>query len=309
MVKSMFAAVAGLKAHQSKMDVISNNIANANTVAYKSQSATFMDSIYSTITRPSGGNAVAGGGGGMNSSQVGYGSLLGSVRTDFSPSYPNYTGIGTDLYCDGPGFFMVGPFEANASPYQMELSRSGQFEVKNGHLVDSQGNYVYGTSATGWNADGTANAIPGMTQNAGNWEMGTSGTLSPIAVTGPADTVLTSFAVDGNGKITGTTDSGTVYELGYVALVNVDNPNGMVHTDGYYYKMGASDANGAAGAATVMKAGGNVGSLKAGYLEGSNVNIAQEFSDMIITQRGYQANTKIITVTDEMLEQLVNMKR
>ena len=54
MVRSMFAAVAGLKAHQSKMDVISNNIANANTTGYKSQSATFKDSIYSSLTKPSG---------------------------------------------------------------------------------------------------------------------------------------------------------------------------------------------------------------------------------------------------------------
>lgn len=319
MVKSMFAAVAGLKAHQSKMDVISNNIANANTVAYKSQSATFKDSMYSMITRPSGGNATAGGSGGMNSAQTGYGSVLGSVRTDFSTSYPNYTGIGTDLYCDGPGFFMVGPFQTTGSPYEMSLSRSGQFQVKNGYLVDSQGNYVYGASTTAWNADGSASAVTGMaesTAGAGDWDF-TAGTsqLEPIRVSelpGAAGTptgALTNFAIDGSGKISATSEDGTVYEMGYVALVNVNNPNGMIHTDGYYFNMGASNENGAAGTATIMKAGKAAGSLWAGNLEGSNVNIAQEFSEMITTQRGYQANTKIITVTDEMLEQLVNMKR
>lgn len=328
MVKSMFAAVAGLKAHQTKMDVISNNIANANTVGYKSQSATFMDSIYSTLTRPSGGNAVAGGNGGMNASQVGYGSVIGTVRTDFSPSYPNFTGIGTDVYCDGPGFFMVGPFSTTSTPYEMNLSRSGQFQVKNGHLVDSQGNYVYGSSATAWDADGAATAINGMDNASGDWEfnrpdmepvnIGTGQTIAavPPDPNVPGDTgtpekfdVYTGFAIDGNGKITATGESGKVYEVGYVALVNVNNPNGMTHSDGYYYQMGASDENGAAGAATIMKAGKSGGKLLAGYLEGSNVNIAQEFSDMIITQRGYQANTKIITVTDEMLQDLVNMKR
>lgn len=313
MVKSMFAAVAGLKAHQSKMDVISNNIANSNTIAYKSQSATFKDSMYSIITRPSGGNAVAGGSGGLNASQVGYGSVVGSVRTDFSTSFPNYTGIGTDLYCDGPGFFMVGPFQANGSPYEMKLSRSGQFQVKNGYLVDSQGNYVYGASSTTWDANGAATAINGMAQDAdGNWDF-TAGVdrLEPIevGVTGPNGETFTNFSVDGNGKISATADNGTVYEVGYVPLINVNNPNGMLHTDGYYYSMGSSDENGAAGAATIMKAGKTGGSLLAGYLEGSNVNIAQEFAEMITTQRGYQANTKIITVTDEMLEQLVNMKR
>lgn len=323
MVKSMFAAVAGLKAHQTKMDVISNNIANANTVGYKSQSATFMDSIYSTLTRPSGGNAVAGGNGGMNSSQVGYGSVVGTVRTDFSPSYPNFTGIGTDVYCDGPGFFMVGPFSTTSTPYEMNLSRSGQFQVKNGHLVDSQGNYVYGASATAWDNNGAATAINGMDNAGGDWEfnrtemepvnIGTAGVIPGDATATPPvpdkPDVYTGFAIDGNGKITATGESGKVYEVGYVALVNVNNPNGMIHSDGYYYQMGAADENGAAGAATIMKAGKSGGKLLAGYLEGSNVNIAQEFSDMIITQRGYQANTKIITVTDEMLQDLVNMKR
>lgn len=137
MVRSMFAAVAGLKAHQSKMDVISNNIANANTTGYKSQSATFKDSIYSSLTKPSGASAVAGGTGGLNASQLGYGSVLGAVRTNFTPSYPSYTGYNSDVYCDGPGFFMVGPFEQNASPYNSYLSRSGQFTVKNGYLMDS----------------------------------------------------------------------------------------------------------------------------------------------------------------------------
>lgn len=73
--------------------------------------------------------------------------------------------------------------------------------------------------------------------------------------------------------------------------------------------MGASDNSGAAGTASIIRAGKTAGSLMSGYLEGSNVDIAQEFSEMITTQRGFQANTKIITVTDEMLEQLVNMKR
>lgn len=323
MVKSMFAAVAGLKAHQSKMDVISNNIANANTVGYKSQSATFMDSIYTTLTKPSGGNTVAGGNGGLNASQVGYGSVVGTVRTDFTPSYPNFTGIGTDVYCDGPGFFMVGPFSTTSTPYEMSLSRSGQFEVKNGHLVDSQGNYVYGASATAWDATGAATAITGMSNAGGDWEfnrtqlepinIGTAGIIPGDPTATPPvpekQDVYTGFAIDGNGKVTATGESGKVYEVGYVALVNVNNPNGMVHSDGYYYHMGASDENGAAGAATIMKAGRSAGKLMSGYLEGSNVDIAQEFSEMIITQRGYQANTKIITVTDEMLQDLVNMKR
>lgn len=312
MVRSMFAAVAGLKAHQSKMDVISNNIANANTTGYKSQSATFKDSIYSSLTKPSGASAVAGGTGGLNASQLGYGSVLGAVRTNFTPSYPSYTGYNSDVYCDGPGFFMVGPFEQNASPYNSYLSRSGQFTVKNGYLMDSMGNYVYGATATAHNADGTATAITGMTKANGSWDFDNATTdLEPIKIgeKSKGGKTFTEYSIDGNGKITATDSEGKNYEMGYIALINVNNPGGMIKKDGYYFEMGASDNSGAAGTASIIRAGKTAGSLMSGYLEGSNVDIAQEFSEMITTQRGFQANTKIITVTDEMLEQLVNMKR
>ena len=303
MVRSMFAAVAGLKAHQSKMDVISNNIANANTTGYKSQSATFKDSIYSSLTKPSGASAVAGGTGGLNASQLGYGSVLGAVRTNFTPSYPSYTGYNSDVYCDGPGFFMVGPFEQNASPYNSYLSRSGQFTVKNGYLMDNMGNYVYGATAT---------AITGMTKANGSWDFDDATTaLEPIKIgeKSKGGKTFTEYSIDGNGKITATDSEGKNYEMGYIALINVNNPGGMIKKDGYYFEMGASDNSGAAGTASIIRAGKTAGSLMSGYLEGSNVDIAQEFSEMITTQRGFQANTKIITVTDEMLEQLVNMKR
>ena len=312
MVRSMFAAVAGLKAHQSKMDVISNNIANANTTAYKSQSATFKDSIYSSLTKPSGASAVAGGTGGLNASQLGYGSVLGAVRTNFTPSYPSYTGYNSDVYCDGPGFFMVGPYATNASPYESCLSRSGQFTVKNGYLMDSMGNYVYGASAAAHDTNGTATAINGMTKANGSWDF-TNGitSLEPIKIgeESPGNHPFTEYSIDGNGKVTATDSEGKNYEMGYIALINVNNPEGMIKKDGYYFEIGASDNSGAAGTASIIRAGKTAGSLLSGYLEGSNVDIAQEFSEMITTQRGFQANTKIITVTDEMLEQLVNMKR
>lgn len=231
MVRSMFAAVAGLKAHQSKMDVISNNIANANTTGYKSQSATFKDSIYSSLTKPSGASAVAGGTGGLNASQLGYGSVLGAVRTNFTPSYPSYTGYNSDVYCDGPGFFMVGPFEQNASPYNSYLSRSGQFTVKNGYLMDNMGNYVYGATATAHNADGTATAITGMTKANGSWDFDDATTaLEPIKIgeKSKGGKTFTEYSIDGNGKITATDSEGKNYEMGYIALINVNNPGGMI---------------------------------------------------------------------------------
>lgn len=135
-----------------------------------------------------------------------------------------------------------------------------------------------------------------------------------------------SIAVDKTGKITATTENNKVITVGYIALGKVENPAGLTHLDGPYYQ-----AKGGAGDLAVTTAGGAVtgclnnqdpqqnqdavrivgsdNSLLSGFLEGSGTDLATEFSEMITTQRGYQANTRIVTVTDSMLEELVNMKR
>ncbi len=105
--------------------------------------------------------------------------------------------------------------------------------------------------------------------------------------------------------IMGTDRNERTIPIGQLALVSVENPNGLEKKNGYYYSVGPN-----AGAVEAIKPnGGPVGIIKGGFLEMANVDIANEFSNMITTQRGFQANSKIITVTDEMLQELVNMKR
>ena len=134
-----------------------------------------------------------------------------------------------------------------------------------------------------------------------------------------------SIAVDKNGKITATTENNKVITVGYIALGKVENPAGLTHLDGPYYQAlsGAGDlavttAGGAVSGclnnqdgqdATDIRIVGSDNALLSGFLEGSGTDLATEFSEMITTQRGYQANTRIVTVTDSMLEELVNMKR
>ena len=146
---------------------------------------------------------------------------------------------------------------------------------------------------------------------------------------------LKSMAIGPDGSITGTCEGETVV-IGYVAIASADSPDGVTHMDGSYYKaMGGAgnlratalvdlptpylgnqvetkDANGTVTAAPpaadkIMSDSKN--SVKNGGLEASSTDVANEFAEMITTQRGYQANTRIITVTDQMLEELVNMKR
>ena len=107
MVRSMVAAVAGLKTHQSKMDVIGNNIANVNTWGFKSFTFNFQDSMYANSINGSGGSVVAGAAGGRNASQVGYGSTLGSITNEFSGGAPSPSSNPVDCMIDGTGLFLV----------------------------------------------------------------------------------------------------------------------------------------------------------------------------------------------------------
>ncbi|MFI3231228.1 MAG: flagellar hook protein FlgE [bacterium] len=139
MMRSMYAGVSGLRVHQTKMDVISNNIANINTVGFKRSSTSFKDSFNQTLAVATGATDVSGG---TNAQQVGLGSNVGSVVTVHTQGAAQRTDYGSDLMIDGDGFFIIQSVDGYS------FTRAGVFEVDaNGNLVDANGNYV-----CGWNA-------------------------------------------------------------------------------------------------------------------------------------------------------------
>ncbi|MFR3730942.1 flagellar hook-basal body complex protein [Lacrimispora sp.] len=155
MVKSMFAGVAGLRAHQSKMDVIGNNIANVNTWGYKAANMSFKDAMYQSTSAGSSGSTEDGGYGAVNANQIGYGVTTGSISYDFSTGGISPSNSGLDCMIEGTGFFLVGPMinggnvsldsEDAIKSSGLYLSRVGKFKVDpNGYLTDDSGNYVYG---------------------------------------------------------------------------------------------------------------------------------------------------------------------
>jgi flagellar hook protein FlgE len=172
MVKSMFAGVAGLRTHQAKMDVIGNNIANVNTWGFKAGTMSFKDTMYQNTSAGSKGSTSAGGYGGTNANQVGYGVTTGSITYDFSMGSPSPSSRGLDCFIDGTGFYIVGPMVGDGQGFSLEdedvisskglfLSRVGKFDVDNqGYLVDDSGNYVYGfenTNTSDLSSQGTFN--------------------------------------------------------------------------------------------------------------------------------------------------------
>jgi flagellar hook protein FlgE len=116
---------------------------------------------------------------------------------------------------------------------------------------------------------------------------------------------LDNYSISEDGTVTGVDSQNRVIPIGKVCIVSVQNPNGLEKTDGYYYKIGDNAGEVNHEAPNTSPAG----YIKGSYLEMANVDLANEFSNIITTQRGFQANSKIITVTDEMLQELVSMKR
>lgn len=301
MVKSMYAAVAGLRTHQSRMDVISNNIANVNTWGYKSRSANFEDAMYQNVINSTGGN-LANGTGGVNSSQLGYGVNMGSISTNFTTGSRGYTGQPLDCMIDGPAFFIVGGYNGGlpvgldkVAESGLSLSRVGMFGWDNtGQFVDNAGNYVYGFKPI-YDAD---DKLTGFDET----QLVQLNMADPKDPTKLLDIKQTSIQAD--GTIVGVDQDNKPITLGKLAVATVGNPNGLEQGAGYLYQVGAN-----AGAINVSGPTKTTGETISNYLEMSNVDLAMDISTMITTQRGYQANSKIITVTDQMLEELVNMKR
>ncbi len=159
MVKSMYAAVAGLKTHQSKMDVIGNNIANVNTYGYKKERSSFADTYYATSRAAAEATNVKGG---INPSQVGYGVKMAGVSNIITTGGAAITDNPTDCMISGNGYFLVGSYNTegytNSSKTvgvgderpltSLNFTRVGIFSFDGqGNFVDGNGSYVHGYSS------------------------------------------------------------------------------------------------------------------------------------------------------------------
>lgn len=317
MLRAMDSAVSGLRAHQNKLDVIGNNIANVNTFGFQSQSYSFKEAMYQTSTASTGGTTNAAG---TNAAQYGYGSMMGTISTDMTSSTPTYVG-GLNACINGQGFFITSALptikieiDTDATKVadntkklkenDYSYTRVGQFQIdSNGYLTDGA-NFVYGFQN---NQDGTyskelvALRVPKEVTKDGKY-----------TYCGDGDTAAQASSVQINelGEVTAMIkdQDGNAHSvsLGKVAIATFQNQEGLTKSGGHYYTASTSDNTGLC-SATIP--GGSTSKLMSGYLEASNVDLAKEFTEMITTQRGFQANSKIITVSDEILSELINMKR
>ncbi len=292
MMRGMYAAISGLEVHQTMLDVTANNLANVDTIGYKSQRTTFVDEL-SQLVR--GGTSAGASSGGVNPAQVGLGVQLGSIDNLMTQGSMQSTGNPLDVAIQGDGFFRVGTGDPTASgfPVSTEYTRAGNLTINSqGYLLTQAGNYVLGYGAT---ASGTAPNLTYSVNTAG-------GSNNPIKL--PSGATGIAVGQDGSVSYVDPTSQQRV-TAGYISLATFPNEAGMVRDGGSLWS--ASAASGTETVGTPDTA--NFGQTISGSLEMSNVDLATEFTNMITAERGYQANSRAITTADEMLQTLVNMKQ
>ncbi len=268
----MDSGVSALDQFQQQLNVIGNNIANVDTSGFKSANMEFATAFSQTI-----GTSAAG------SEQIGTGVLTSSITNDYSQGAISTTGIPTNLAVNGPGFFLV----KDPSTGQEYATRDGNFAVdKNGFLVTSTGMRVQGYT------DSTHTAVGDIQLN----NPGTSTDLSPA--------IGATFDTSGNATIVLSDD--TTIAGGQVLLQNFTAPTQLISVgNNLYTNLSAASPIGSAGA----PGSNGLGNLATSSLEMSNVDLAGQLTSLITTQRAYEANTKVITTSDEILQDLVNLKR
>ncbi len=292
MLRSMYAGISGLKNFQTKLDVIGNNISNVNTYGFKKGRTIFSDLYSQTV---SGASAPTTTRGGVNPKQVGLGSQLAAIDTIHTAGSTQFTGNTLDLAIEGDGFFIVK--DAGNNPNNT-YTRSGNFYLdKSGSLVDSNGKFLYGYSAPRLNTTNDDRNYP----NAENAPTGTEVTNLTIKI--PTD--AQSISVGNDGKVLFVNAAGDLKYAGQLIMAKFPNTGGLEKKGNNYFT--ESSNSGAPLTATATQSG--MGAVKSGSLEMSNVDLSEEFTEMIVAQRGFQANTRIITTSDEILQELVNLKR
>ena len=271
MVRSLWTAATGMIAQQVNLDTIAHNLSNVNTTGYKTQVNEFKTLLYQTLqTR----TTTANGAQKPTSAQVGLGVRNSAITSVFTTGNMIASERETAFAIDGKGFFAVRGRDGNT------------YYTRNGNL-----NFALGT--TGYMLT-DSNGLP-VLDTAGN----------PIVL--DEDLILSQVTVSADGTICYPDENNNPQSLGItIGLFQFNNPNGLDKLAESLYAQTA-----ASGQPINEATNPEVEKSKViqGYLEGSNVQVADEMVNMIVAQRAYEMNSKAIQASDEMLQQANNLRR
>ena len=231
--------------------------------------------------------------------------LMGAAATSsatFEGNLPSEAAVGTTLNRDVDVYAADG----TVSTLALAFTRTGA-----GWNVSGAIGATNATGAMTFNADGTQATGGTLTVGAVTVDLSTItgfaglDTVEASTQNGRAAGTLQSFTINADGTLLGSFSNGLKQALGRVALSTFTNPAGMEKAGGSLYRTTVNSGDAQIGAAGT----GGRGDLTGGALEMSNVDLSAEFTNLIIAQRGFQANSRVITTSDELLQELVNLKR
>ena len=295
MMRGMFSAICGLKTHQIMLDVTANDLANVNTVGYKGSRTTFK-----RLARPAPARRrrrPSAGSGGRNAAQVGLGVQLGSIDNIMGGGALQSTGNVARRRHPGRGLVPRRPRRRRRPPAgapataTSSYTRAGNFTRNDqGYLVTQDGDYVIGTQRDAPAPAPRRLLHPASRRAPPTWRSATDGSVSYIRRRLRAAT-----AGVARPRV-----------AGYLSLAKFANEAGLERASAT-----AGASAGSSGAERRRHARRATASARriAGTVEMSNVDLATEFTTMITAQRGFQANSRVISTADEMLQDLVNLNR
>ena len=296
MLRSLYSGVSGMKGFQTKMDVLANNIANVNTTSFKSSRVRFQDMLSQTVANAQGPSTGATGG--INARQVGLGVKVGSIDAMMENGNLQATNRELDFAIEGNGFFTVGTRFTEDDPAIAEdflyTRDGGFFRDSLGTLVNANGDKVVGYLNDDETAEDTIYSENLTALVIRNNEIAGDDTSAN----------LQSYSIDGTGTITAIY-SGDPIILGRIVITTFTNPEGLEKKGNNNYARTNNSGDPKLGAAGDP----GFGIVRQGFLEMSNVDLANEFTEMVIASRAYSANSRSITTSDEMLQELINLKR
>lgn len=344
MLRSLYSGISGMKVNQTKLDVIGNNLANVSTTAFKGSRVNFSTTISQTLGSAS---AASDSLGGVNGKQIGLGAQISSIDKIMSQGSMQSTSRSLDVAVDGSGYFMVatGPaltggntdaitikdngVENMPANNSLAYTRDGSFVLDNeGNLLTSKGYRVLGFAmqttnpVNGGNIDNIENDGKVLYVESNNQTKAIDDKLVSLKIPDKVikvdaqgkrtEVAVKSFNISADGLITGVLETGEITALGQIAMSSFKNEVGLTDIGNNMY-----EPSGSSGAAIISSgknstAGRNssgYGDILQGYLEMSGVDMAEQFTDMIVATKAFQAAGKTITTGDEILSEIINLKR
>jgi flagellar hook protein FlgE len=287
MIPSLYNGITALKSLSQGLQVLGNNIANVNSLGYKSSRVNYSDNFYLHMN-----DAESGGDGqpSNNIQQHGTGVHVGSISSNFNQGTIEVTGLDLDLAIQGEALPNAGGFFELADPLTGELfyTRAGAFESNNAGSVVTRDQYRY-------ELQGLDNAVS-------------------VSVPNPQTQSLLARRVEENGVINvvvydSELKKDIVTPVSQVKIVNFLSPQYLRRVGNGFYSNGRAGQNLAGISDNSVPASGSNGKLKQYALELSNVDLTNEFAAMISHQRSFQAGSRVVTTSDAILSEAVNLKR